>query len=364
MYALVVIVLEAVVVSAGLILDAVATRRRPALWRRAACQVGLENVREKAAPSTAQSELSGYADELRVRLSHSKRGTRIAVDGDSRIARRAGMWGELGVLQVTRLSGSGGPDLGGLHTDLRAQKAGAEVALLPLLDEKTRLAVANVAGLQARFVDGAAEFEVADGAGTEGLVLAIKAALNIVRSLPSPEDAVAGMAAIARSDPSPELRRHYVTCLARYHPHHPQAREALREALQSADARTRIETARALGARLMRALVETTGIADPLAEPSLVAALTSDDPDISIFAAETLGRIGTTEAIAPLHAAMLNSAKRFVFQSTAAKAIAAIQARATNASPGQLSLAEGEGGRVALASDDRAGAVAISPGEG
>ena len=43
-----------------------------------------------------------------------------------------------------------------------------------------------------------------------------------------------------------------------------------------------------------------------------------------------------------------------------AKAIAAIQARAGSASPGQLTLAEGESGRLSL-EDDAAGHVSLAP---
>ena len=364
MYSVVVIILEAVVVAAALILDAVSTRLRPALWRQAARQVGLENVHEDAASFTALGELSGCAGDLGVRLSHSHstRGTRIVVRGDDQIAASVWMWSGVGAPHVTRLSGSADPDLGGPHTDRGAQTMAAElVALLPLLDGETRSAIARVAGFRGRITSGAVEVEVADRAGREWRVLGIKVALNVVRSLPRPEDAVARMAAIARSHPSPELRRHYLTCLARQHPRHAQAREVLCEALQSTDARTRVETALALGAELTRVLVQTTSIANPLAEPSFVAALTSEDADMRIFAAETLDRIGTAAAIAPLRAAMLNSAARIVFQSTAAKAIAAIQARLPGASPGQVSLAEGESGQVSLASDAEAGQVALAP---
>jgi len=97
------------------------------------------------------------------------------------------------------------------------------------------------------------------------------------------------------------------------------------------------------------------------AEPCLLAALKSDDGRVQVAAAEALGRAGSIAAVSALRAALLRTGPGHIsFPHAVQQAIATIQSRVASASPGQISLAEGDGGRVSLASDDHVGAVTIS----
>jgi len=99
------------------------------------------------------------------------------------------------------------------------------------------------------------------------------------------------------------------------------------------------------------------------AEQALVRALESPSPDVRHAAVRALGRIGRLASIAQLNTLLHGKALDPELTSAVQQAIAAIQARIPGASPGQVSLAEGEAGHVSLASDDRAGQVSLSPTE-
>ena len=97
----------------------------------------------------------------------------------------------------------------------------------------------------------------------------------------------------------------------------------------------------------------TTG--SPAAEPALIQALQRDEVEIKVAAAHALGKVGSTEAVLPLKEA----AERFDLNLRRAtrQAIAEIQSRAQGASPGQLSLADGEAGRLSLS--DQSGQLSL-----
>jgi HEAT repeat protein len=100
-------------------------------------------------------------------------------------------------------------------------------------------------------------------------------------------------------------------------------------------------------------------IGDVSAETPLIAALSSEQGELRIAAAQALGSIGCAVCVAPLHAAVDAHLLDLGLRSVARQAIAAIQARLPGASPGQVSLAEGEGGRVSLAGDEQVGHLSI-----
>jgi hypothetical protein len=106
-----------------------------------------------------------------------------------------------------------------------------------------------------------------------------------------------------------------------------------------------------------RALAE---ISAPDAEPPLVAALRSENAEVRLAAADGLGRNGSPAAVAPLHAAVDAHALDFDLRSAVRQAIAAIQSRLPGASPGQVSLAEGEAGQVSLVGESRGGRVTMT----
>lgn len=96
---------------------------------------------------------------------------------------------------------------------------------------------------------------------------------------------------------------------------------------------------------------------DPAAEPPLIQVLQREDENLRIVAANALGRVGTAAAVLPLQ----ELADRFLLGETrkaSRQAIAEIQSRLQGASPGQLSIAEGEAGQLSLA-DDPAGRLSL-----
>ena len=101
-------------------------------------------------------------------------------------------------------------------------------------------------------------------------------------------------------------------------------------------------------------------IGDVSAEASLIAALSSGQGDLRISAADALGRLGTAASVAPLHAAVDTHLLDLGLRSTAHQAIAAIQSRLPGASPGQVSLAEGESGQLALVHEADSGRLSIA----
>ena len=132
----------------------------------------------------------------------------------------------------------------------------------------------------------------------------------------------------------------------------PAGVDALSGVLASASVELAVAAARALG---------TAPCASASAERALIEALGHESSDVQVAAADALGAIGTPMAVVPLR----NCGGGRLFSGDASRAtrqaIAAIQARATGASPGQLSLAAGEAGQVSLVEDDLRGRVSMQP---
>ena len=132
---------------------------------------------------------------------------------------------------------------------------------------------------------------------------------------------------------------------------HPAARARLVGLLRAGEGRfTAIEAARALAAG-----------GDPAVETHLLAALARGDEGLREVAVEALGRLGTVAAVAPLRAVAADHPFDVALRRAVGAAIAAIQERATGAAPGQLALAGGEAGALALSGDAAAGQVALAP---
>jgi HEAT repeat protein len=112
--------------------------------------------------------------------------------------------------------------------------------------------------------------------------------------------------------------------------------EALGKVLAVETGPLAVAAARALGAS-----------SDHAAEAPLLEALQRKRPDIPVAAAEALGRVGSATAVPSLKDAAEGSSDG-AFRSAARQAIAEIQARLGGATPGQLSLAEGEAGQLSL----------------
>jgi HEAT repeat protein len=95
-------------------------------------------------------------------------------------------------------------------------------------------------------------------------------------------------------------------------------------------------------------------------EDTLIAALEHRLADVQVVAVNTLGRIGSVRAVAPLGDwANRHAVDRWV-RGDAHQAIAQIQSRLPGASPGQLSLTGAEAGQVSLVEEDRRGQVSLN----
>jgi hypothetical protein len=99
-------------------------------------------------------------------------------------------------------------------------------------------------------------------------------------------------------------------------------------------------------------------------EDTLIAALEHRLADVQVAAVNTLGRIGSVRAVAPLGDwANRHALDRWV-RGDARRAIAQIQSRLPGASPGQLSIAGAQAGQVSLVEEDRRGQVSLGPLKG
>jgi HEAT repeat protein len=85
------------------------------------------------------------------------------------------------------------------------------------------------------------------------------------------------------------------------------------------------------------------------AEPPLIQALQHETAEAQVAAANGLGRLGSAAAVLPLQEAAKRSAHNPDLLKAARQAIAEIQLRLPEASPGQLSLAGTEAGQLSLA---------------
>lgn len=131
-----------------------------------------------------------------------------------------------------------------------------------------------------------------------------------------------------------------------------EAVEALAKVMVVERSELAAEAARALGA---------TG--QPAAEGPLIKALKGDSAELRVAVVEALGRVGTVEAVLPLKGAEGRYPDDRDLRRAARQAIAAIQSRLTGASPGQLSLAEGEAGQLSLAKEDEKGRLSLDHGD-
>jgi HEAT repeat protein len=116
------------------------------------------------------------------------------------------------------------------------------------------------------------------------------------------------------------------------------------------------------GGEVAAAAAEALGASgQPAAEAPLLEALARDSVDVRVAAATALGQVGSAAAVLPLKE--LGARGDASERRAARQAIAEIQYRAHGASPGQLSLAEGDAGALSLAGDDPAGRVSLAEEE-
>jgi HEAT repeat protein len=98
----------------------------------------------------------------------------------------------------------------------------------------------------------------------------------------------------------------------------------------------------------------------PAAEAPLVRALAQSASDVAAAAAEALGSVGSAAAVLALKEAADSTGASTGLRRAARQAVAEIQSRLQGASPGQVSLAEGEAGQLSLAGEDPVGRVTLA----
>ena len=111
-----------------------------------------------------------------------------------------------------------------------------------------------------------------------------------------------------------------------------------------------------LAAASARALAATN---DPGVEARLLGALPSAQPGVTFAVCEALGRVGSIAAVPELRAIASATATDRAVARAAGHAIAAIQSRLAGASPGQVSLAEGQAGDLTLTNETETGRVSL-----
>jgi hypothetical protein len=99
---------------------------------------------------------------------------------------------------------------------------------------------------------------------------------------------------------------------------------------------------------------------DQTAEEPLLAALAHAQPALRVALANALAAVGTGQAVPALRAFLEDGDANPELARAARQAIAEIQARLTGASPGQVSLAEGQAGQISLTEGGASGQVSLS----
>jgi len=112
-----------------------------------------------------------------------------------------------------------------------------------------------------------------------------------------------------------------------------------------------------VAAAAIRGLVVT---GDARVPSVLLTAVEHRSRTVRLAACTALGQVGGVEAVPALRAAVAAHPTDLGLRSAVADAVAAIQERAAGAAPGQLALAEGQAGELALVGIGAAGEVALS----
>jgi HEAT repeat protein len=95
------------------------------------------------------------------------------------------------------------------------------------------------------------------------------------------------------------------------------------------------------------------------AEAPLLRTLARQAGELGAAVAEALGEVGSAAAVLPLQEAAAREGADEGVRRAAREAVARIQSRLQGATPGQLSLSEGEAGQLSLAAEDPAGRVSV-----
>lgn len=412
----------AAVSGVGALCSAASIRGRLALgrvWLEAARQAGLTEVvlrRRGRWPVAAEGRHGALAVRLDSRLGRrARRSTRIVV---SRLTRRL----EMHPASLFK-DGGGRRDIrvGDNAFDAEIFVSGDTAVASGLLDGRTR---DLVRGLFAKRVSGMGHNLIEEGGvrlgngqlvserslgGEHELVAAhLLELLALAARLVEPDDVLARLAANAREDRNPAVRRISLLRLAEQADRN-GALPALRHALEDADEDVRLEAALALGvdghaalidiaraevpidanaARATRALgpalptehvrfvlarairarhLETAaaclvslGQRGPEQAPMIGRVLEMERGELAIVAARALGAVGAAPSIVLLREAEARTPRDAALGRASREAIAAIRSRLSGAEAGQVTLAGDDAGHVSFAGDE-AGRVSVPP---
>jgi hypothetical protein len=457
------------ILTAGVVLSVVylfahvAAQARGRAWRAAAHAVGLTDLVSSDFLGV-ETGVTGRAGMLRVTLERYQRGrhekgTRVVIDGLGHPSYEFALRKEGVGSAIEKAFGEREIELGDQGFDQVAYIHGSPRVVHALLDHETRRRVGDLidgtiptgeAGrsLKARVAvsDGALRAEIPEKAfqpGGQQLPDTLRTLLEAARRLVLPDDIPARLADNVRNDRLAKVRLSNLRTLTREYPDYRATKDALRAACGDASGEVRLRAALALGEEgheILRKIATGTELADgpaaqavsalegvltvdevkailekalsadrlataqaavqvlgriggsevivPLAaalevhvdvlvmnaanalgatgdaaaEAPLIAALDRDGPTVWPAIAEALGRVGTAAAVAPLR----TMASRFPFdlglRRASRQAIAEIQSRLTGATRGQLALAGGDAGQLSLAGEDAHGWVSMEDG--
>jgi hypothetical protein len=251
---------------------------------------------------------------------------------------------------------------GDLSLDNVTLVTGPRDRLVAVLDGGTRVHLRELVlglGFQGTVADGSVSRHLVNqelDVGTLSIIL--NTVTEVSRALHA-EPTAERLSGIARTDLWAGVRRNAIESLGRLHPD--AAVAVARDLLRDADQDVRIEAARLAGPDGLAHLVGSPGDLDAalaadaegtarrllaLPEDALVALLARANRPGRRAAAQALGQLGTVGAVEPLLTAGFVDEAR------------AIQARLGDVEAGRLSLAAGEAGQVALATD--VGAVTVT----
>ncbi len=271
--------------------------------------------------------------------------------------------------------------------DRRVAVGGSLEAALPRLGHRTRRAAVAAVTLGASLVGGRVHRPLSGSEGDSGeIATAVRDTVELAALLTAPGEAVDHLVQGALRDPAPGIRARCVASLLRHYPDDPEVAAAVGSCLEDPDELVRLAAAGGAGARhadtdllalAIEVLARPSG-ADQMelqieavralgmlggaeAESRLGAALRDlPEPELRVAAARALGATGSIAAIPVLRAALARRAYDWPFRAAVLRAVAAIQQRAVGAAPGQLALAEGAAGEVALVEWEDRGALTLA----
>ena len=411
------LLVAAVGAAVGILVRAWQSERREESWTHMAEDLGLAS-RSWRRSWFGPSGLSGTTPdgkivEITEEGSGNARGTELSVGAPGQIPAWLDLTTENLGTAFSRAFGERDLEVGDPAFDAEVAVHGDAASAVAALTQEARVAARALICDGYAVQRGTVHFACRRGARDAAeLVVAARRAIWLAGLLASSETIPRRLAAQASGDPLPGVRRRALERLADGFAELPETAAALAAALGDADPGVRVFAAARLGAageptlldlladaqvpdgvvvealaalagrlpaeRAVALLVESapgrgaavlaaaagslTTPAGPGAEEALVGLLGHEEREVRLAVAAALGRVGTTAAVAPLRAVVAAHPLDLGLRGGASEAIAAIQARADGAAPGQLSLAGGEAGTLTLADDHGSGRVALAEG--